>query len=136
MTLSGALPQTRIMTKAISWFEIPATDLDRAQHFYDTVLAVKTQRTNMGGEELAVFPYDRENGATGGAIVKAAQAGSANHGTVVYLYSHDPVETVLERVTSAGGEVAMPRTELPNGIGVIATIVDTEGNHVGIHAMK
>lgn len=77
----------------------------------------------MGGEELATFPYDRENGATGGAIVKAEHAGASKTGPMVYLYSQDPVEIVLQRVPGAGGIVATQRVELPNGIGAIALIV-------------
>lgn len=124
------------MDKAISWFEIPATDLDRAQRFYETILNLKTNRTSMGGEELAIFPYDRAGGATGGALIQSSPNEPSQSGTVIYLQSTESVDAVLARVPAAGGSIAKGRQELPNGIGAIALILDTEGNRVGVHAMK
>lgn len=122
------------MNKAISWFEIPTADLDRAQKFYETVFQKKLNRISMGGEELAVFPYDREGGATGGALIRSLESGKS--GAIVYLFSEEPVENVLERVSGAGGKIEKGRVELPNGIGAIGLIVDCEGNRIGVHAMK
>ncbi len=51
------------MKNAIAWFEIPTTQLDRAQTFYEAVLGQPLRRENMGPSEGAVFPYD---GAAGG----------------------------------------------------------------------
>ena len=50
---------------AISWFEIPVADMDRAQAFYETVLGCKMRREPMGPSEGAVFPYEGEG--VGGA---------------------------------------------------------------------
>lgn len=47
---------------SVSWFEIPATDLDRAQRFYETVLGFALEREAMGPEQMAVFPYQRGEG--------------------------------------------------------------------------
>jgi predicted enzyme related to lactoylglutathione lyase len=46
------------MKSAINWFEIPVADIDRAQSFYETVLACKMRRENVGDSMLAMFPYD------------------------------------------------------------------------------
>ena len=46
------------MKNAIAWFEIPTTQLDRAQAFYEAVLGQTLRRENMGPSEGAVFPYD------------------------------------------------------------------------------
>jgi len=41
---------------AIHWFEIPVADLDRAQRFYETLLARTMRREQMvGPQSLAVF---------------------------------------------------------------------------------
>ena len=55
------------MNKLISWFEIPALDLNRATAFYEQVLALTLTRGDMGPASLAVFPYNRES-ATGGCV--------------------------------------------------------------------
>jgi predicted enzyme related to lactoylglutathione lyase len=52
-------------------------------------------------------------------------------GTVVYLNLED-IRPALGRVAKAGGEVLLPLTELPEGMGVFAQIRDTEGNRVGL----
>ncbi len=124
------------MNKAISWFEIPATDMERAQKFYETILDVKLNRVAMAGEELAIFPYDRDNGATGGALIHAGTAQPSTDGAIVYLHTEESVDAVLARVAQAGGSVAKGRVELPNGIGAYALVRDTEGNRVGVHALK
>ncbi len=33
---------------ALTWFEIPVTDIDRAQRFYETLLARDLRREQMG----------------------------------------------------------------------------------------
>ena len=39
---------------AINWFEIPVTDIDRAQAFYEAVLGQPLRREPMGPQTLAV----------------------------------------------------------------------------------
>ena len=46
------------MNNAISWFEIPTTQLDRAQAFYEAVLQRPMRREAMGPSQGAVFAYD------------------------------------------------------------------------------
>ena len=43
---------------AIHWIEIPVTDIDRAQRFYETLLAQSLRREEMAPQTLAVFAYD------------------------------------------------------------------------------
>ena len=119
----------------INWFEIPVLDLDRAQNFYETILALKLRRVNMAGFDNAVFPYDGNSGATGGAVVSGPGVSPSRDGCIVYLDA-GRIDDVLGRVEKAGGSVLLPKTELPNNIGFIAHIGDTEGNRVGLHAVK
>lgn len=123
------------MTKLIAWFEIPATDLGRAQTFYQSILGVQMQNLNMGGANLAVFPYERET-ATGGCLLTAPEMKPSADGAVLYLNAGESLDAVLERVPGAGGSVALGRTELPKDMGCFAHIIDPEGNRVGLHAMK
>lgn len=44
---------------ALNWFEIPVSNLDRAQRFYATLLGTTSRRETMGpGSELGVFSDD------------------------------------------------------------------------------
>jgi len=56
------------MKNAISWFEIPTTQLEQAQAFYESVLGRPMRRESMGPSEGAVFAYDMEADGTGGAL--------------------------------------------------------------------
>ena len=122
------------MKNAISWFEIPSTQLARAQTFYETVLNCKMHREPMGPSEAALFPYDAE--AVGGCLLAGptAPAPSAG-GTLVYLDASPSLDAALARVTQAGGSIAMGRQALPPGMGFFAHITDLDGNRVGLHAL-
>ena len=118
----------------ISWFEIPVADLDRAQAFYETVLARKLRRESLGGDALAVFPYDRP--ATGGALQAGASAAERTGSSIrIYLDCTPSIDAVLARIEPAGGQVVAPKSALPPGMGFIAHMRDTEGNEIGLHAL-
>jgi predicted enzyme related to lactoylglutathione lyase len=116
------------------WFEIPAAELPRAVEFYETVLGLELMPQSLGGQELAIFPRRADSGTTG-AVVAAEGLKPSADGVVVYLNADPQLAQVLARVPKAGGEVLLPRTALPDGMGYFAQIRDTEGNRVGLHAM-
>lgn len=122
------------MKNAISWFEIPSTQLDQAQVFYETVLDCKMRRESMGPSEGAVFPYDGEG--VGGALMAGPTAPALGAGgTLIYLDASPSLDAALARVAAAGGRVALPRQALPPGMGFLAHIIDLDGNRVGLHAL-
>mgnify|MGYP006175197743 CR=1 FL=1 len=73
--------------------------------------------------------------AVGGAIVHGDGTAPSQSGTLVYLNGGDDLAAMLARVEPAGGQVAVPKTEIGNGFGFFAHFVDTEGNRVGLHSM-
>jgi uncharacterized protein len=118
---------------ALSWFEIPAADLPRATRFYEAVLASKLKPQTMGSEDLSVFAHE-ESGVGGCLFAREGHKPEAS-GTLVYLCVAG-LDEALERVRRAGGKVALPKTALPEGLGVFAHIIDSEGNRVGLHALQ
>lgn len=122
------------MNTAITWFEIPAHDLNRAADFYAKVVGKQLTRETMGERELAVFPYERTSGVGGCVMTGAAFEPSAS-GSLVYLNVGEDLDAALTRVAHAGGKVALAKTALPNDMGHFAHIIDSEGNRVGLHAM-
>jgi uncharacterized protein len=125
------------MKNAISWFEIPSLDLDRAQAFYEALLSCKMRREPMGPSNAAIFPYDDPVEGVGGAIMCGPTAPArAVGGVLVYLdCGATSIDVVLQRVSAAGGSVAVPRQTLPGDLGYIAQIVDPEGNRMGLHSL-
>jgi hypothetical protein len=123
------------MDKVINWFEIPAHDLGRARAFYETIFGVSLRDHIDGPVAMAVFPYNRET-STGGCVLNGPGYTPSSEGSVVYLNTETNLDAVLNRVATAGGSIARPRTELPPGMGAFAHIIDTEGNRVGLHGLS
>jgi uncharacterized protein len=117
----------------INWFEIPATDFDRAVHFYNTILGVEIRKDTFMGVPNGFFPM--ESGEVGGAIVQGENNMPGTTGTTIYLNAvdADQLDKILEKVEPAGGKVLMPKTAIGDP-GFIGTILDTEGNRIGLHA--
>ncbi len=125
------------MKNAISWFEIPTTQLDAAQAFYEAVLGRAMRREDMGPSVGAVFAYDMQADGTGGALMMGPTAPKVSGGgTLVYLDASPSLDAALSRVLSHGGTVALARTALPPGMGYFAHITDLDGNRVGLHALN
>jgi uncharacterized protein len=115
----------------IAWFEIPSNDFERAVRFYESIFDTTLRREDFG-QPMAVFNY-AEN-ATGGCIVGGKTLKPSAEGTLVYLNAQPTVNAVLAQVEQAGGKIEGPAIQLPNDIGYIAFITDTEGNRVGLHS--
>jgi predicted enzyme related to lactoylglutathione lyase len=120
---------------AVTWFEIPAIDLGRAQRFYESVLGTALKREQIGDEQLAVFPFERPG--AGGCLHHASRPVTPSRdGTRVYLDAGASLDAALDRALAAGGRIATPKVALPPGMGFFAHIEDSEGNVVGLHALQ
>lgn len=118
---------------AISWFEIPVSDFARAKAFYEAVLGRTVETMDMGPITMGFLSADQN--AVGGAIVRDENATPSQQGTLVYLNAGDDLSPMLARAVSAGGSVAVPKTEIGNSFGFFAHFIDSEGNKVGLHSM-
>lgn len=58
------------MKNAISWFEIPTTDIIRAQKFYETILGIKLSPLDLPQIKMRMFPLDDAMNGVGGALVR------------------------------------------------------------------
>jgi uncharacterized protein len=124
------------MSHAIAWFEIPTTQLDQAQAFYEAVLGKPMRREAMGPSEGAVFAYDPSKDEVGGALMQGPSApAKSSGGTLIYFDASPSLDDALMRVMLAGGGVALGRQALPPGMGYFAHVVDLDGNRVGLHAL-
>jgi hypothetical protein len=124
------------MRNAISWFEIPATDLQRAATFYETIMGIKLNALDMPNIKMRMFPIDDMMGV-GGAIVDSGgfHKPSATDGPLIYLNGNPDVQLILDKVEAAGGKIMMPRTEISPEYGTMAVIIDTEGNRIAFHSV-
>ena len=122
---------------AISWFEIPATDLDRAQKFYETIFDTKLNPLDLDNIQMRMFPIEDPMNGIGGAVCKADgfYKPSTTDGPLIYLNGNPDVQTILDRVEAAGGKIMVPKTEISPEYGFMGVIVDTEGNRIGLHSV-
>lgn len=125
------------MANALSWFEIPVDNLERAIKFYSTVLEAELPKQDMGTSVMAFLPAQD---GVGGAIVhvhdKSWAYKPSHSGSIVYLNGGDDLSIPLSRVEAAGGKVITPKTDIGQDFGYFAFFEDTEGNRVGLHSMK
>jgi len=123
------------MKNAISWFEIPATDLARAQKFYETIFGVKLINMDMPNIKMRMFPLEDMMGV-GGAVVDSGgfHKPSATDGPLIYLNGNPDVQLVLDKVEKAGGKVVVPKTQISPEYGYMGVFTDTEGNRIGLHS--
>ena len=125
------------MNNAISWFEIPATDIDRAQRFYETIFGISLQSMDMPSMKMRMFPLDDPMNGVGGSIVDSGgfHKPSATDGPLIYLNGNPDVQNVLDKVEAAGGKITVPKTEISADYGFMAAFLDTEGNRVALHSV-
>ena len=121
---------------AISWFEIPATDLNRAQKFYETIFGISMTAMDLANIKMRMFPIEDMMGV-GGAVVDSGgfHIPSATDGPLIYLNANPDVQNVLDKVEAAGGKIMVPKTEISPDYGYMAVIIDTEGNRIAFHSI-
>ena len=124
------------MKNAISWFEIPATDLERAQKFYEAIFNISLVPMDLQNIRMRMFPIDDMNGV-GGAVVDSSgfHKPSTTDGPLIYLNCNPDVQEVLDKVEAAGGSIMVPKTEISPEYGFMAVLLDTEGNRIGLHSV-
>lgn len=122
---------------AISWFEIPATNISRAQTFYETIFDIKMESLEFTGIQMRVFPVeDKMTGITGCICYEPEfHKSSPNAGTLIYLNANPDVQTITNRIEAAGGKIIVPKTEISADHGYMAVFLDTEGNRIALHSL-
>lgn len=123
------------MDNAISWFEIPATDIERAQKFYETIFGFTMTAIDMPNMKMRMFPLDDPMNGIGGAIVDTGgfHKPSATDGSLIYLNGNPDLRYVLDKVEAAGGKILVPQMEISPEYGDMGVFIDSEGNRIALH---
>ena len=125
------------MSNVINWFEIPASNFDRACEFYSKVLGGTVQVMDAGDNPLQMgfLPGHKDQSEVGGAIVTGEGYKPSKDGAVVYLNGGEDLTDPLSRIEEAGGKILFPKTAIGEN-GFIAQFIDTEGNRVALHSIN
>jgi hypothetical protein len=125
-----------IRKNAISWFEIPTRDLNRAQKFYEEILDITFTPLDLDNFQMRMFPIEDPT-CVGGSLCysKDSHIPSATEGPLVYLNANPDVQLVLDKVEKAGGKILVPKTQISPEYGYMGMILDTEGNRIAFHSV-
>ncbi|WAC13293.1 VOC family protein [Dyadobacter pollutisoli] len=125
------------MDNAISWFEIPTTDLDRAATFYETLFQIQLIPLDTPNLKMRMFPIDNMMSGVGGALVysQGFHRPSATDGPLIYLNANPDVQIILDRIEAAGGSILVPKTQISPEYGYMAAFLDSEGNRIALHSV-
>jgi len=125
-----------IFKNAISWFEIPTEDINRAQKFYEAIFDIQMIPMDMPQLQMRMFPLENPMGV-GGALTYAEgfYKSSSTDGPLVYLNGNPDVQNVLDKIEAAGGKIVVPKTEISPEYGHMAVFIDSEGNRVALHSI-
>ena len=124
-----------IFKNAISWFEIPSTDLGRATKFYETIFDITLTPLDTPEIKMRMFPLEDMMGV-GGAIVDSGgfHRPSSTDGPLLYLNANPDVQNVLDKVEAAGGKIIVQKMSIGE-YGFMAAFIDTEGNRIALHSV-
>lgn len=122
------------MENLINWFEIPATNFDRAVGFYKCILELEIQETEMFGTKMGFFPSDGKN--VSGAIVQGDDYQPSKEGVLLYFNGGENLQIILDRIEKYNGKIIVPKTQISPEMGYFGMFIDTEGNKLAIHSIK
>ena len=122
------------MANAINWFEIPATNFQRAKDFYSKIFDVEMPVQNIMDTQMAFLPAGQDGNSVGGAICTGEGYEPSATGTLPYLNGGEDLNSVLQLVQDAGGNVVVPKTKISDEIGFMGIFMDTEGNRIALHS--
>ena len=116
------------MANRIVWFDVPASDLERAMNFYSKVLDVEISEEFPG---VAVMSHDQ--GEVAGCVFKSEEIQPTSHGTLLYFNVNGRLDEAVAEVEGCGGTIKEP----PHSIGEFghrALVIDSEGNRIALHS--
>ncbi len=124
------------MRNPVGWFEVPVTDLDRAEKFYKEVFGHECDRQEQSpnGITMSFFPMEMEALGAAGTLVLGDGFTPSHDGCLVYFSTAGVSETVT-KAEAAGSKVLLPTMSIGDH-GFIAWVEDSEGNRIAIHSMQ
>lgn len=119
----------------ISYFEVPADDISRAKRFYTEILGWDFMLNQVPG-----IPVEYWNITTGksrkdtlnmGGLYQRKEASSR-----MLMYAQvKNIDKALAQIEQLGGKILSPKMTL-NTIGTLVTIIDSEGNLIGLWELE
>lgn len=121
---------------AITWFDIPVVNMDRAVKFYETVFDIEFNQLSFNnGLKMAIFPV--EEGTISGALsFHPDQYTPSKTGALIYLNGNPDLQIILDKVESNAGKILLPKSLITEHWGFMGLFEDTEGNRIALRSDK
>ncbi|MDX1959632.1 MAG: VOC family protein [Leptospiraceae bacterium] len=119
----------------VSIIEIPATDMNRAIDFYQSILGIKIEKLDFPeypDMQLGLLPQEGQQVV--GVLIKGDGYAPSSKGVTVYLNAGENLQAIVENIPKQGGKVLVPKSPHADGVGFYAIFLDTEGNRLGLHS--
>jgi uncharacterized protein len=110
---------SQIPSNKVTWFQLPADQVERAWNFYHQVF---------GWSQEEMYADKKMTGAINGDIVQRSE--EVQQSRIVIRV--DDVNRMIQKIKESGGKIVTERTEIPEIGMVYASFTDTEGNIVNI----
>ena len=123
------------MANAINWFELPASNYQRAVNFYRSILGADFEEFSSNGTRMAFFRNEPQSYGACGAIACGEGYEPSERGALIYFHGGEDLSEPLSKVEESGGKILMGKTPIGEN-GYIAHFADTEGNRVALHSQK
>jgi len=116
----------------VVYFEIPVTDLERAQKFYSHVFGFRFEKEIIDDYEMLLFPFEETGSGISGALAKGDVYQPTRKGVILYFRTQD-IDLTLEKVLEKGGKILYPKTVNRKHSFAVAEFEDSEGNRIALH---
>ena len=120
-----------IKTNPVIYFEIPVSDLNRAEEFYKKIFDFKFEREIIDNYEMTLFPFEDSYSGISGALAKGDAYQPTKSGIIIY-FKTDDIDKTLEKVIEANGKILYPKTFNEKYRFFVAEFEDSEGNRIAI----
>ena len=124
------------MKNPVSYFEIPADDIERAKKFYEKTFDWEIEKHDKKGDYMSITTTEvgedewtpKEPGAINGGLVKRDMESEP----VTDYIEVDSIDKICKTIEKNGGTILVPKTEMGEW-GWWAVFKDTEGNVLGLY---
>ncbi|MBX3044389.1 MAG: VOC family protein [Candidatus Kapabacteria bacterium] len=117
------------MKAALSFFEIPAQNYERAVKFYSDVFDFSINTCKCEDEIMGMIDSE----PIAGAIFYKEGYEPGKKGIIISFHFAE-ISPILEKVEKYGGEILVSKTEITDEQGHFTLIMDSEGNRIGLHS--
>ncbi|MBW3521046.1 VOC family protein [Chryseobacterium sp. NKUCC03_KSP] len=116
----------------VVYFEIPVTNIERAEKFYMNVFNFKFEKEIIDDHEMMLFPFEETQSGISGALAKGDVYKPTKDGVIIYFKTQN-IDSTLKKVLENKGKILYPKTVNEKHGFAVAEFEDSEGNRIALH---